>query len=108
MRITDGKTIKALERVCLYSAPKVGKTRLATSLPWGDYWGEQAGYIAADNNAETLKSVLLHHAERLVVIKPDGLGLQPANWMEEAFQIALRDWHREYPQMKTLIRDTMT
>ena len=108
MKVSVGRPKSAYERICVYGAPKVGKSRLSTSLPWGDYWGEKALYIAADNNAETLKSVLTHNQDRLVVVQPDGLGLQPADWAEEAFQIAFRNWKKEHPDVGTLIWDTMT
>jgi len=91
-----------VERICIYGPPKVGKSTLATSLPWGEYWGEKAAYIAADDNAETLKSVLKHNKDRLVVIKPDG----GPSWMREAVSLARTDWKAQ--GCSTLIWDTMT
>ena len=93
---------RAPERICVYGGPKVGKTTLVTSLPWGSYWGEKAAYVAYDDNSETLKSVLKHNKERLLVLKPDG----DPTWMREAVGLARRDWRGE--GCGTLIWDTMT
>lgn len=103
----------ALERILIYGAPKVGKTRLATSLPWGDYWGERAILVTADMPksedmsaedaaASSLKPVLDANKDRLIVVVPDG----NPNWMEEAVAIARGSYKQ--PGVKTLIWDTMT
>lgn len=103
----------ALERILIYGAPKVGKTRLATSLPWGPYWGEKAilvtadmpraeGMSAEDAAASSLKPVLDANRERLLVVVPDGT----PNWMEEAVAIARAKY--DQPGVRTIIWDTLT
>jgi len=101
--------------------PKTGKTRLATSIPWGEYWGEQAAYVATDDGANDLErsSVLVANRDRLAVIRPsfsvkkvktkDGeietLTYDPHT---EAFAIASRNWRKDMPECKMLIWDTMS
>jgi len=103
----------ALERICLYGGPKVGKTRLATSLPWGPYWGERAILVtadmpkstdmsAADAAASAIKPVLDANRDRFIMVVPDG----SPNWLEEAVAIARTSYKQA--GVKTLIWDTMT
>lgn len=112
-------------RIGMEGEPKTGKTRFATSLPWGDYWGQQAIYVAADPGADDLEtsSVLQDNREHLIVIKPsystkkikvkgpDGFEeheIVTYDPHKEAFAIASRNWRKEFPEAKTLIWDTMT
>ncbi len=108
-------------RVGLEGEPKTGKTRFATSLPWGDYFGEQAIYVAADPGADDLQtsSVLPENRDRLIVVKPtnsfkkikvDGEEIEVVVYdpHKEAFAIASRNWRKDFPAAKTLIWDTMS
>jgi len=101
-------------RVALYGEPKKGKTRLATSLPWGARWGEKAVYVAWDAGSEELTSVLVDNRTRLLVVKPEEKVLAKGTQHEklvfdplsEAVEIASHDWASE--GYSTLIWDTMT
>lgn len=98
-------------QVALYGAPKSGKTRTATSLPWGPIWGEKAIYVAVDPGSSSLASVLPHHREHLIVVEPETKiigGRTSYDPLEEAFAIATRSWTLEFPEAKTLIWDTLS
>lgn len=92
------------ERVLLYGDPKTAKTRLATSLT--DRFGEIL-YYAADPGSEALSSVLPHYRSRINVIKSvsDGKTWDPD---ADAFNFALMDWSAEFPNVRTIVWDTMT
>jgi len=105
----------------LYGAPKTGKTRLATSLPWGNRWGEKAIYVAFDPGAESLASVRKLDRGHLVVVRPalkqikrrklragDSEFEYVMDPHTEANAIASRPWQTEYPGVGTLIWDTET
>lgn len=96
---------RAPERILIYGSPKSGKSRLATALPWGEFWGEKAAYIAADPNAQSLRSILLPDREHLtpVVLRSEG---KPYDPLHEATAAAIHDWKAE--GCGTLIWDTMT
>lgn len=91
-------------RAGIYAEPKCGKTRLATSLPWGERWGTKALYVAADMDSENLGSVLLHNREHLVTEKPTYDKSKGRTPHTEAFRIASTDWASKGYQ--TLIWDT--
>jgi hypothetical protein len=96
-----------LERWLIYSAPKVGKTRLALSLP-EDPYGEIA-YLAADPGAERLDSVLPHYRSRIhtIISAPDPkTGLHDVRG--DAFLFAREDWVRRYSKVRTLVWDTLS
>lgn len=101
MRIVDTLT-ETWERICIYGSPKTGKSRLATSLPWGGYFGEKAVYAAIDPNSEALRSVRPVDRPHLTTVVLDG----KPSYLEEAVQVATTDWVKQ--GMKTLIWDTMT
>lgn len=118
-RIKDLLTLP--RRICLYSQPKAGKTRTATSLPDNEIWGRQGEgktivYVAADPSSESLSSVLPHYRDRLEVVKPRPAeafretrkGRVPVKYdpLKEAVAIATYPWADE--GFKTLIWDTMT
>lgn len=93
------------ERIAIYGPPKTGKTKLALALPWGtEKWGEAAAYVPYDPNGEGLKGVDPSDAQRVRQIVPEG----KPDWLEEAVAIALTDWRKQWPEVKTLIIDTMT
>lgn len=102
MRIEEGKPTQPWERICVYGGPKSGKSRLVTSLPYGEKWGERAVYVAYDPGAEFLKSVLFENREKLLRVVPEG----KPTWLEEAVEIATTDWASH--GVKTLIWDTMS
>lgn len=103
-----GKPTETHERVLVYGNPKVaGKTRFATSLPWGTYWGEKAVYVAADPGAISMRSVLPVHLEHLIPVEPrpeEGRKYDPLN---EAVACVTRKWREEFGA-RTIIWDTLT
>lgn len=102
MRVITGPE-RRRRRIALYGEPKSRKTNLATAIPWGEEWGERAVYVADDPGAEGLESVIAASRDRLLVVVPDS-----TDPYQEAVEIAARDWKREYPDVGTLIWDTMT
>lgn len=94
---------KQPERVLIYGAPKSAKTRLATSLPWGEFWGEKAVYVAADPGASTLRSVLKENRPHLLVVDPHPSS-GPYDPLHEAVEVATHKWEG----VGTIIWDTMT
>lgn len=94
-------------RYGIHAYSKHGKTRLATSIPWGEVWGEKAVYVAWDWGSEALESVLPQHREHLVVVKPSAGPGGKVDPMSEASTIASRDWRKELG-VGTLIWDTAT
>lgn len=114
--VTDTSGLSNRRRIALYGEPKFGKTRLATSLPWGDHWGERAVYVGWDEGAAELASVLPANRERLIQVYPepvekknrDGSTTLVLDPHKEAIQIASRNWKKDYPEVGTIIWDTMT
>ena len=98
-----GKPAKQLERILILGYEKSGKSRLATSLPWGPYFGSRAVYVAADSGSEHLRSILTHNAPHLEVIKPEP---KSPHWSQDYTDIAVHDWASE--GFTTLIWDDMT
>lgn len=94
----------------LYGNSGVGKTVLATALPWGtERWGDRAVYVAWDAGSETLLSVRPEDRKHLVVVTPtpqkaagDRLTLNP---YKTAMEIATADWATLAPGARTLIWD---
>lgn len=111
-----GERPKSFRRVALYGDPKIGKSRLATSLPWGEYgWGEKAVYVAWDPGTEDWENspILEQDREHLIFargeaeIGKDGR-LMPFDPLEAAIELASRDWKSVDPEIETIIWDTMT
>lgn len=94
-------------RIALYGPAKSGKTRLATSLPWGPLWGERAVYVAWDPGSEELGSVLTSNRDRLIVVGPEKHG-KKYDPLAQAVELATHDWKKDYPDVKTIIWDTVT
>lgn len=97
------------QRIAIYGDPKTGKTPLALSLPFGDdYWGE-AVYVCADDGSESLRSCPRETIKYIHRVKPaadpKSGKYDPA---AEAFEIAMTDWRKEWPAVKTLVWDTMS
>lgn len=95
------------ERILIYGAPKLGKTRLATALPWGtEPWGDRALYVAWDPNSDQLRSVMPEDAAHLTVISPRPEKGAPGKWdpWAAAAAIATKDW----PDVTTIIWDTIS
>lgn len=108
MRILSSEDVRSSARkIAIYGDPKSGKTRLATSLPWGEYWGERAVYVAWDPGSEDLSSVLPENRDRLLVVTPEASAGAKFDPLEEATAIASRNWLAE-EGVRTLIWDTMT
>lgn len=93
------------ERILIYADPKSGKTRLATSLP--DRFGEII-YIAWDPGTEQLGPVLPQYRSRIHIIRSVSEPNKPYTPDKDAFQIALNDWSKPYPNAKTIVWDHMT
>ena len=91
------------ERALIYSFPGFGKTRLATSLPPTEKWGEVL-YFPADPGSEFLDSVLPRYRDKIHVLASDGKDGALLNSTE----FALRNWREPYPKAKTIIIDTYT
>lgn len=112
MKIYQPGTIKVHHRIALYGAAKRGKTRLATSLPWGPKWGERAIYVAFDPGSEELGSVLPHNREHLIVVKPEVEQMESGRLrydpLDQAIKIATYDWKKDFPDVNTIIWDTAT
>src|SRR6185503_12491460 len=104
--------VKTKRNIGLYGEPKSGKTVLATSLPWGDPWGERAIYVAWDAGSETLDVVPASQRNRFIVVRPTPTTLPNKQMVfdahTEAITIASRDWKKEFPDVGTIIWDTMT
>lgn len=83
-----------------YGAPGTGKTRWATAYP--DSWGEGI-YLAVDNDASTLDSVLKQYRDRLHVYGFDG-----ASPIDNMNQFAIENWRKVHPKANVLIVDTLS
>ena len=105
MRIVEAG-VRPPTRVAIYGNPKCGKTRLATSLPWGPLWGEKAVYVAWDKGAEERSSVLARDLERLQCVMPEANEKGEYDPLTEAVEIASHDWKSK--GFGTLIWDTMS
>src|SRR3972149_5190804 len=101
-RVTEPS--ERFERILEYSDPKSGKTRLATSLTerFGDIL-----YVAADPGSEGLASVLSPYSSRCKVITSTPEPGKKYDPIDDAFHIAIMDWKKEFPTVKTLVWDTM-
>jgi len=104
MAIATG-TPDLYERILIYGAPKVGKTRFATALT--GRFGE-AVYFAVDPGAERLDSVLTGYRSRLHVVQSRPKVGEVYDPRKDAFIIAQEDWTKQFPGVKTLIWDTLT
>ncbi len=100
--------------VVLYGHSGVGKTSLATALPWGTKrWGDTAAYIAWDAGSETLLSVRESDRKHLKIITPKGLSSVSGerlamNPYKAAIDVANAEWDKLIPGCKTLIWDGAT
>jgi hypothetical protein len=109
--ISDGtNTTEAYVNAVIYGNSGVGKTVLATSLPWGTpRWGERAVYIAWDAGSQTLLSVRPEDRKHLTVITPKMHHLQGdrmvLNPYKTAMKMATADWASLVPEARTLIWD---
>lgn len=94
-----------LERILIYSDPKCGKTRLATSLP--EHFGESI-YVAWDPGTEHLGPVLPQYRSRLHPIQSVPKKGETYAPDQDAFAIALMNWQEKFPKVRTLIWDHMS
>lgn len=94
------------ERILIYGAPKVGKTRFATSLP--ARFGNIV-YFAVDPGSERLDSVLAPYVSRIHVVqsRPAKVG-DVLDSRRDAFLVSQNDWVAQYPAVRTLVWDTLT
>lgn len=115
MSLKIGKGGRPWGRYGIYADPKDGKTRLGTSLPYGQYsWGKKAVYVAVDPGASDLErsSILEEYRDNLVIASfesdtKDGKLVRP-NVLEEAVEAATKDWRSVDSDIGTIIWDTMT
>ena len=88
-------------RILVYGAPKGGKTRLVTSLPY-DKWGD-AIYVAADMGSEALAGVMPQAIDHLRIEGFDRAG----DLHQQAMEIAIKKWAEE-KGVGVIVWDTMT
>lgn len=95
----------SLERILLYGAPKVGKTRAALALP--ERFGNIV-YFAADPGSERLDSVLPGYRHRIhpITSTPGDSGRYDPRL--DAFAFAQERWMERYPLAKTIVWDTFS
>src|SRR5205814_6156341 len=102
--LTPAEQIREGLKVLLYSHPGCGKTRLATSLPWGsDVWGDRAVYVPLDIKERGLRGVLPHNRAHLVTVVPGSDNYDPYTFLNQALDT---DWERE-AGARTIILDTL-
>jgi hypothetical protein len=102
LQITQGKDVgrSIKERILLYGAAGIGKTRAALSLT--PRFGRIA-YYAADDGSEFLASIAPEKRDRVVVVKPSGDSPEK-NFM----QFCMQDWSKVDPTVETLVVDTFS
>lgn len=102
LKITQGKDVGPAikERILLYGAAGIGKTRAALSLT--ERFGKVA-YYAADDGSEFLASIAPEKRDRVVVVKPSGDSPEK-NFMG----FCMQDWSKVDPAIGTLVVDTFS
>jgi hypothetical protein len=131
--IYDNEIVRPPIRGCIYGDPKTCKTPLICAMlldsKYEPYIGE-AVYVAADDGSESLMSVPMEARKRLHIVKPmaepcapckgegsigakecascKGTGRGKYDPAHEAFTIAMTDWRKRWPKVRTLIWDTMS
>jgi len=98
--VTPEQVKERIERILVYAVGGAGKTRFVTSLT--ERFGK-AIYIALDEGAENLDSVLPQYRDRLIVKRAVG-----PDQMVIGGEIATTNWRAKYPEAKTIIIDTFT
>lgn len=88
------------ERIIIYGAPGVGKTRFALSVT--PRFGELL-YYAADDNSHFLDSVADAKKKRVHVLRPAG-----DDPLQNFQEFAMHDWKKDFPKVETIIVDTYT
>jgi hypothetical protein len=93
-----------LERIMIYAKSKMGKSRLATSMPRNEKWGKIA-YIAGEKNSELLLSTI--DKSGIHVVKP-GPNEGSNRWdpLEDYVELATRDWKKVDPDIGTIVIDS--
>lgn len=89
------------EHIGIYGVSGVGKTTFALSVP-EDPFGK-IGYVAFDDNSETLRVCPPSTLPRVTIIKPQG-----DNPLVNLDQVAATRWSKEIPGLGTLVLDTVT
>lgn len=99
-------------RICVYGEGGTGKSRLVTSLPWGsDLYGDKALYIAVDDTAILLDSILEPNKDHLIPVElrpADGQRLPDGSidYHDEIFAIVSQEWEKN--GVGTIILDGVT
>lgn len=116
MKILTGNASEGGRSIGVTGIPKGGKTRLvaAAMRAWPEEFGESAIYVAADPKSQSLDSILPADRKRLVVVlpKPEDpgkrlIGRDYSPWTE-AVAVATFNYLEQYPDVRTIIWDTMT
>lgn len=89
------------ERIGIYGVSGVGKTTFSLSVPEVPFG--KIGYVAFDDNAETLRVCPPETRPRVTIIKPTG-----DNPLVNLDQVAATRWSKEIPGLGTLLLDTVT
>ncbi len=93
--------ITTKEKIAIYGVSGVGKTTFSLSLPEVPFG--KIGYVAFDDNAETLRVCPSETLPRVTIIKPEG-----DNPLLNLDQVAATQWSKAIPGLGTLILDTVT
>lgn len=88
------------ERIIVYGAPGVGKTRFVLSLT--KRFGKIL-YYAADPNSRYLDSITPEKAHNVVVIDQEG-----DDDISNFSEFCMHDWKSEFPEIGTIVVDTYT
>ena len=102
IEIYEGPTTSP-ERICIYGPPKSGKSRFATALEYGQRWGKKAAYVCADSQSENMRSILPQYRDNLVRVRLPG-----TDPLEEAVEVAVKDWSKVDAEIGTIVWDTLT
>jgi energy-coupling factor transporter ATP-binding protein EcfA2 len=120
INIINPQEVQQGEQVAIFGDAGSGKTRLACSICRSNpaKYGKQAIYFALDPGTASLPSVLTEDRKHLVPVAfkpaPAPPGSVAESWFkpldpyDEMVVAARRDWRKDFPDVGTVIIDTMT